>query len=240
LQCIYGLAQNAVWACDAPGNGVYYYNGQQWSNIYYYNGSGTYLYLNNVWGDAYNNIFAVGGIDTIANGNYKGAIMHFDGSTWSFMSLPDYRVDFASMRRASSASNKYCLMATRFESFGDTDKIFEYDGNVIKEFYSGQLKASVNAMEDNAYVCIGQIIYKYQNDQLSTWKDFSGTQHRGRIWGRSEIDFFTVGSNGLTHYNGTDLVTLYPTNLFINDVFVFQQDIFILCNNKIIIHGKLQ
>ena len=209
LMSVYGFAQNDVYACDAPGNGVYHYNGTQWTNVYTYNDSKTYLGLNSIWGDARNNIFAVGGIDTVETSNYKGAILHYDGNTWSVVSISDYRVGFAGMRRGSNASNKYYLMATRFESTGDTNKIYEYDGKDLKEFYSGQLTASVNDINNNAYVCIGKNIYKYQDDTLVVWKDFSSTAHIGRVWGRSEIDFVTVGSNGLTHYNGTDLITLY-------------------------------
>lgn len=81
LQSIYGFATNDVWMCDAPGLGVYHYNGQQWSTSYSYNESGTRLGLNNIWGETSNNIYAVGGIDTISNGNYRGAILHFDGNT---------------------------------------------------------------------------------------------------------------------------------------------------------------
>jgi hypothetical protein len=239
LICVYGFAQNDVYACDAPGNGVYHFNGQQWSNVYNYNIPGTYLYSTNIWGESSNNIYVAGAISTIDSDNYKGAILHYDGSKWSFVSIPDYRVGFTWIRRGNIESMKYYLSAVRYESTGDTNKIYELDGTNLNEIYSGQERTSINEMASRVYHCIGKKIYKYQNGQFIVWKDFSGTKHIGRIWGRSEIDFFTVASDGLTHYNGTDLVTLYPTNLFINEAFVFQKDIFILCNNRIIIHGKL-
>ena len=77
------------------------------------------------------------------------------------------------------------------------------------------------------------------NNQLIVWKDFSETSHVGRVWGRSEKDFFTVGENGLNHYDGSNLITIYPTSMFINDVFVLESDVFILCDNKVIVLGKL-
>jgi hypothetical protein len=240
LQCVYGLAQNAVWACDAPGNGVYYYNGQQWSNVYTYNGSGTYLGLNSVWGDAYNNIYAVGDIDTFSNGNYKGAILHFDGGNWSFIPIPDYRVGFSYIRRGIQENNNYYLMGTRYESIGDTSKLYEFDGSNLKEIYSSQTVASVCEMAGKMYFPIGKKIFKYQNNQFVVWKDFSSTKYRGWICGRSEIDFFTLASDGFAQYNGTDLSTLYLTSLPISGIIVFEKDVYFILNFTIIIHGKLQ
>jgi hypothetical protein len=241
LMCVYGFAQNDVYACDAPGWGVYHYNGQLWSNVYTYNGLGTTLLgLNNIWGDAPNNIYAVGGIDTVGTGGYKGAILHFDGNSWDFIQIHDYRVGFAYVRRGLKESDKYYIIGTRFESVGDTNKLLEFDGSNLKEIYSGRNGAGVNEMAGKLYFCMEKKIFKYQNDQFVLWKDFSATTHVGWICGRSEMDFFTVASDGLTHCNGTDLITLYPTNLFINTMAVFTNDIFILCENKIVIHGNLK
>jgi hypothetical protein len=240
LMCVYGFAQNDVYACDAPGRGVYHYNGQQWSNVYTYSGSGTYLGLNNIWGDAQNNIFAVGSIDTVGTGGYVGAILHFNGSTWNFISIPNYRVGFTWIRRGVYESTKYYMSAVRFESTGDTNKIYELDGSSLKEIYSGQEVASVCEMAGKIYFAVGKKIFKYQNNQFVLWKDFSATNHVGWICGRSEIDFFTLASDGLTHYNGTDLMTLYSTDLPISGIFVFEKDIFFILNFKIIVHGRLQ
>jgi hypothetical protein len=240
LICVYGFAQNDVYACDAPGNGVYHCNGQQWSNVYKYDGPGTYLGLNSLWGDASNNIYAVGGIDTIANGNYKDAVLHYDGSNWNFLSIPDRRVGFTWIRRGVLESAKYYLSGVRNESTGDTNKIFELDGTSLKEIYSSQVGGSVCEMEGKVYFPIGKKIFKYQNNQFVVWKDFSSTTYRGWICGRSEIDFFLLATDGFGHYNGTDLKTIYSTNLPISGIFVFENDIFFILNFKIIVHGKLQ
>jgi len=239
MMCVFGFAQNDVWACDAPGRGVYHYNGTQWTNVYKYKDTGTLLGLNNIWGDAPNNIYVVGAIDFL-NGDYKGVILHFNGSSWSYLSIPEYRVGFTSIKRGMLESDKYYLSAVCFESTGDTNKIFELDDTVLKEIYSGQDRTSINEMAGRIYHCIDKKIYKYHDNLLTIWKDFSSTKHLGRIWGRSELDFFTVSTDGLTHYDGTDLVTLFPTKSFINNIAVFEKDIFVLCDNKIIIHGKLK
>lgn len=242
LMSVYGFAQNNVWTCDG---GIFHYNGQNWSTNYQYNVTGERLLLNNIWGDGPNNIYAVGGIDILdGSGNYKGAVMHFNGSAWSIVSIPDLRVDFAWIRKDQN-DGKYYLTATRYESVGDTEKIYQLDGNTVKQIYSGQDVATVNEVAGNVYLCIGKTIYKYQNNKLISWKDFSGTTYLGRMWGRSEKDFFGVTNGGLAHYNGTNLQLLYPTNMLISDVAVFTNDVFILAwntNNDITIvaHGILK
>jgi hypothetical protein len=95
-------------------------------------------------------------------------------------------------------------------------------------------------MGGRIYHCIGKRIFKYQNNQYALWKDFTGTAYVGRLWGRSELDFFTGGNKGLMHYNGTDLVTLFPMSGDFTDVAVFQKDIFVLCDSRIIVHGSLR
>ncbi|MFA4922585.1 MAG: hypothetical protein WC557_00135 [Ignavibacteriaceae bacterium] len=237
LMSVHGFAKNDVWASSSPG-GIYHFDGQQWSLSYANNIPGTHPGLDNIWGDSQSNIYAVGSIDTVGGG-YSGEIVHFDGSAWDIVLILKLRVSFNWIKRGIKESSKYYLTATRFESVGDTNKIYELDGTNLKEIYSGQEIATVNEMAGRIYLCIGKNIYKYLNNQLTIWKDFSGTTHVGRIWGRSEKDFFTVGGDGLTHYNGTDLITIYSTSMFINDAFIFEKDIFILCNNRIIIHGKL-
>jgi hypothetical protein len=110
----------------------------------------------------------------------------------------------------------------------------------LNEILSGNESAWAWEMNGRIYIIFGRKIYKHIKNQLVLWKDFSNTNYLGRIYGRSEKDFFGVASDGLAHYNGTDLITIYPTSFFIDDVFVMEKDIFMICENRIIVHGKLK
>lgn len=238
LMSVFGFDKNNVWASCSPG-GIYHYNGQQWSLAYSNSVSGTHPGLDNIWGDSWDNIYAVGSIDT-TGGGYIGEVLNYDGTNWNLIPIDKIRVSFNRIRRGLKENGKYYLSGTRFESVGDTNKIYEFDKTKLMEIYSGQEVATVNEMAGRVYLCVGKKIFKYQNSQLNIWKDFEQTNHLGRIWGRNESDFFTVGLNGLTHYNGSDLITIYATDMFINDALVFEEDIYILFNNKIIVHGTLK
>ncbi len=241
LMSVYGFSKNNVWTCDG---GIFHYDGSQWSLNYHYNVSGERLLINNIWGDAPDNIFGVGGIDLLdGSGNYKGAIWRYTGVIWFPVQIPELRVGFSWIRH-DQVDGKYYLTATRFEAIGDTNKIFQFDGNNLKQIYSGQDVATVNEVDGKIYLCIGRKIFRYQSDQLQLWKDFTGTIYLGLMWGRSEKDFFSVANGGLVHYNGTDLALLYPTTMLISDVAVFPNDVFILAWNTnnditIVVHGVL-
>jgi hypothetical protein len=247
LMCVYGFAQNDVWMTDAPGKGVYHFNGQQWSNVYNYTDPGTYLYATNIWGESSNNIYVAGAISTISSGDYKGTIMHYDGNTWNFVSIPDYKVGLNRIRRGRKESNKYYISGTRFESTGDTNKLFELEGNSFREINSGTEGINVNEINGRMYFTQagGKQILKYANSGFQVWKDFTGTDITlGLLWGRNEMDIFTqaykAGVYGVGHYNGTDWVLLYQLTAPISDIAIFKNDIFILYNHRIIIHGKIQ
>ncbi|MGE5457829.1 MAG: hypothetical protein ACM3RX_05705, partial [Methanococcaceae archaeon] len=113
----------------------------------------------------------------------------------------------------------------------------------LKELYSGQDVATVNEVDGQAFIVIGKKIYKYQGNKLVVWKDFSGTQFAGLMYGRSTKDFFSEGYNGLMHYNGTDIETIYLTDMGIWAMAIFPNDIFFAGNKNgisIMVHGKLK
>ena len=247
MMCVFGFAQNDVWACDAPGRGVYHFNGTQWSVAYTYEDAGlTRLGLDDIWGNSPDNIYAVGSIDSITGGGYKCVIMHYDGSTWKFVPIPDYKVGLNRIRRGVRESNKYYISGTRFENTGNTAKAFELDGNSLKEIYSGKKGINVSEINGRLYFTQagGKQILTYTSSDFQVWKDFSSTDITlGLLWGRNEMDIFTqafkAGLYGVGHYNGTDWVLLYQMTEPISDLLLFEKDLFILYDNNVIVHGKL-
>lgn len=244
LISIYGFADNNVWA--GGGDCLSHFDGTNWSSSNCFDlpnnpPNSSDIGLNNIWGSSFDDIFAVGGGYSSPTGVADiGVIFNFDGNEWRLISIPRLNLTFSDIRKNTN-NGKYYLTATRLgQSVPDTNKIFEFDGMNLKKIWSGTEVSTVNEIDGKIYLAIGKKIYKYQNDNLKVWKDFSGTTYLGKVWGRSEKDFFGVASDGLVHYNGTDLKTIYTTHLFINDLFVMEKDIFMLCENRIIIHGKLK
>jgi hypothetical protein len=244
LISIYGFDENNIWSVG--GDCISHFVGSSWNIFKCFDlpnnpPNSSDIGLSHIWGNSFDNIFAVGGGYSSPTGIADiGVILHFNGNEWEQIQLQQQSSVFTNIKKNFN-NGKYYLSATKLgETVPDTNKIYEFDGSNLREIWSGNEIATANGIDGDVYLAIGKLIYKYQNNNLVIWKDFSGTTYLGRIWGRNEKDFFGVASDGLAHYNGSDLKTIYPTNLFINDVFVMEKVIYMLCENRIIIHGKLK
>ena len=92
------------------------------------------------------NIYAVGGADQFNGGTeYKGVLLHFDGSDWKFVDIPNIRAGFYNVVRNASTDE---LVIYGFNSdSGFLDKLFVYDGKNVKEIYSEYNEPGLNANE---------------------------------------------------------------------------------------------
>jgi hypothetical protein len=238
---IWGSGSADIWCCDSPGGNIFYYNGSLWNKIGYFPYKDYQLtYLNNIWGTKKDDVYLAGSAyDT--NRGIVGFLMHYDGSNWNYLNMPEKNYAYHAIRKSSK--NGYIYILAVEYGVNDKEKILSFDGKALNEIYTENNSnevMTVKEMNGDIYLCIGPKIYKPKNSSLELWKDFSNTRYLGRVWGRSEKDFFGVASDGLVHYNGTDLVTIYPTSSSIVDGFIFEKDIFIICDFRIIIHGKLK
>jgi hypothetical protein len=243
---LWGFASNNIWLGNS-NNSFWRYNGIQWNKYSDVTPPSGFdrVAIEDIWGKQSNDGWGVGFADQYNGGTeYKGIIMHFDGSQWDFVQIPTLRISFAWVRRQQSSGLLF-LQARRFEQTGDTAKLFVYDGKNLQQIYSSPNDAVLQEVRGEVYLIINQKIYKYINGTLQVWKDFSGTNYIGGMLGRSEIDFLGLRSGGgILHYNGTDMQVLYETTLGVWSWFIFEKDVFIVFydlenNLNIIVHGKL-
>lgn len=225
---LYGFSKNDVWMSSrSTGANFWHYDGNKWS---FYNekiiSNYDLTYIDDIWGDRPDNIFATGAAEKRNGGGYKGILMHFDGSAWNEVKLPDTRVQFQYIRK-SSDNIYFFINAARYESTGDTLKIFTYKDGILTELLKNQFLIQVIALNKKIYININKKIYSVDNNlNLNLWKDFTETDFLGSIQGRTEKDFFSIGKKGLMHYNGTNFVTIYSASYFITGFAIFERDIF--------------
>jgi len=244
---VIGFSSNEVWI----GNGnstIWKYNGSQWQ-LYgtYHIGGFDQVVFQNFDGLSPNDIYGVGGAENNVGSNYEGIVMHYDGINWTFANIPSVKVGFVDCK-IDQSSGDLVLEGTDYDSTGWISKIDVWNGQSLKEIYSGIPYAAVGRIGDQVYVTIDGKILKYINGQLTLWKDLSNYGAIGNLWcGRSESDFFMWSTTGgIGHYNGSDFRVLYKfkPNMEISGGYISDIDVFFLVHdpdtgNNIIVHGKL-
>lgn len=240
ITTIFGFAPNNVWAGCTNGD-IFNFNGSEWKkNTTIVVDSLGPFFIENIWGNKSNDVYCVGYAgDT--GGNYKGIIYHYDGTKWSNFQIDNIKTIL--LQIAISSSNNIVLRGWAIHEKQDTHRFYTLEGNTVKEIARTGENYNVTLMNNQFYITIGQKIYKYKNS-LELWRDFSGTNYVGRLWGRTENDFFTVNNDGIGHYNGSDLITIYHSNyLYFNSSALFNSDVFFVRNTpdnqNLIIHGKV-
>jgi len=246
LNAILGFAQNDVWIGDAE-NSIWHFDGGSWLKAKNLELPGfDRVAVLHFCGISSNNIYAVGFADQFNGGTeYKGVLLHYNGIDWDFVHIPDIRAGFYLVFRKAS-TGELVIYGTNVDN-GFLEKLFVYNGKDIYEIYSDFEEPIVGEMNGEVYVTIRGKIYKYNNGQLNLWKEFPGTSFYAFGGGRSENDFFGVGTEGLFHFNGTDLKLIFetfPKNIYLYQVFIFEKDIFISAydednNLNLIIRGTL-
>ena len=217
-------------------------------------------YIEDIWGDSPNNIYAVGSIGN-SNCSPKAMILKYNGVKWSPLNIPDIEAGFIKIVKDSKGSGNYYLFGENV--IWDTttnpvtlvrfvEKNYEYDGltNIHEIFSSTNEMRLVNDVGGKAYFTstIENKIFKYNGNQYEVFKDFTSTKYIiGTIWGMNDNDIFmwsslknNHASDILTHYNGTDIAPLFEADHFYNCL-ILAKDIFVIIDGKVrgIAHGRL-
>jgi len=239
---IWGTSNNNIWIGSTDG-AFWKYDGIRWNRF-----SETVIpdyqqfVVQSICGNSPNNIFAVGYADSIDGNTYKGIIMHYNGVKWNLVNIPAMKQSYKQIFFDSVTGN-FIISSWIFNQ--PDEYIYSFDGKDLKHIYSGQDGLTLAQVGSTIYVQIKQQLFKYQKNKIEPFKDFTSSNYIGNAFGRTEMDFFTINWDGIGHYNGTDLVTIYPK--WNNDWasgggIVFEKDVFFIWDdsyNTFIVHGKL-
>ena len=250
---IYGFSSDNIWATTSYPGRIFHYDGNNWnySEEFIYPGY-SLTYIEDIWGDSPNNIFAVGAVGN-PNTSPKAIVLHFDGVGWKWVNIPNIEAGFFKIVKDYKETGKYYLFGenviydtttTPVTIVGFVEKIFQYNGGTkIKEIYSSQTEIRfVNEINGRVYFTSSgkSTIWKYLNSKFEVWKDFSDTDYTiGTLVGRSAMDLFCYSGSSqnfnksiLTHYNGTDIQPLFKADNFFG-LRIVDSDIFIIVEGSV-------
>jgi len=196
-----------VWASSgrnavAVGGGgtILHYDGAAW----HVDSSGTDKVLEDVWGAAPNDVFAVGGGVSFSNGvpsSFSGVILHYDGNSWRTQLLPSDDVRAVWGR---SGKDVYAV-----ETHGG---LLHYDGSTWTQAVSGTSTPLAGAFgiwvhSANDIYAVGaeDTVRHYDgarwNAQPIDWPPGPVAHWWSGVWGSSADNLFAVGTRSLcTHF----------------------------------------
>jgi len=251
---LWGFASNNIWL-GTVSNTFWHYDGNKWYKYSEHVLPGfTYNMILSIWGRTPNEIYGVGASmnDTMV----RGIIMKFNGIQWNYMNISPTPGGFTDIRQQFGSGLFFLDGNVVLSGIGTVYKLYTFDGKSLTEIYSSpEYPASVNEINGKIYCVYAKKIYKYRNNQLQLWLDLASTTFAGKVYGRSEKDFFgfatdRVGSYiqcAIGHYNGTDFQNLFElnTDFRVSCGFIFEKDVFFPCfsvtsNTVVVVHGKLK
>ncbi len=250
LSTIFGISRSDAWIGTSPGGTIYRYNGSQWNTFGDYHLQGFSLcYINSIWGSSSTNVYAVGCVGN-PNTSGRGTILKFDGTTCSYMRIPNISVSFNKIVKATNESGNYYLWGEEVlydtttnpvTILGFVEKAYEYDGSTsVREIFSSTAETRIpyEAGGKVYFTSGGHSVWKWTNNSFVEWY-YNSDYSMGLTFGRSENDlFFWSGYQGsfspliLAHYNGSDISPLYKARAFWGCT-VFNNDVFIIIDGDV-------
>lgn len=239
---IAGFSQNDIWIGSTDGS-LWHYDGTVWERTSPVITAGYFPpVIQGLGGRSADDIFAIGFADS-RDSTYKAIINHYNGEYWEIVDIPIIQQSFVKIFYDKQINN-FLISAWEF----DTSKksIYVFNGTTLEKVYDGDRVFSMNSISDRIYFSQDGLIYRFDLGKISVFKDFKNTNFSGGFWGRNEKDIFTINWDGIGHYNGTNLITLFKkrnNDWFPDGGILFERDVFFLWDdnlNTYVIHGILQ
>ncbi|MBN1691653.1 MAG: hypothetical protein JW901_11590 [Dehalococcoidia bacterium] len=157
--------------------------------------------INAIWGNAYNNVFAVGSYSPDEGRTWKSLVMRYNGINWYQMACPGDK-----QLHAVWGSGSSCVYAV-----GDDLHIVRYNGQAWEKmprpdvWQDHELYGVWGTSPKDVYACGSQwIILHYDGDKWSIHKDYSGGGDFNRclaVWGTGPDNIY-AGGTGMLHFDG--------------------------------------
>jgi hypothetical protein len=152
--------------------------------------------LTGLWGTSDSDVFAVG----------SDAILHYDGTTWSRMTVPTIAGLRLTGVSGNSSHNVYAV-GWSGDLVNVTRQVLHFDGVSWTSVYqapgNGTLQAVWTGADGQVVAVGGGDALHYNGSSWSTKPLPSTTYSLAGVWGASASDVYAVGSGVIYHYDGT-------------------------------------
>jgi hypothetical protein len=249
---IWGFSSNNVWIGGLDGK-IWKYDGSNWAEYAVLTKDGNDdVIFDNMWGDSPNSLYALGGYIDIKNAVSKSVIAKYTNDNWSLLNT-DSIIGIVEQLYKDKSDNKIYIRTNQLSggAFPDSNLIYEYSNKKYNKIYSSRwvkgLQADISLIDNDVYFILGNKIAIRINNQFNTVLMVDNPNFYQKIWGRNSKDIFLFMTDGLVHYNGSDMqysfnfdkirTQIYGASIFNNEVFFLVYESSTHLN--LIYHGKL-
>lgn len=250
---LWGFAANNIYV-GADNGSIWKYDGNNWNLFARLKKDGTdYILFQNIWGESPNDFYAFGAGPDSNGGFNNSVIAHYLNGNWNMLNTDGIIGNVGHLYK-NKLDNKIYLNTYRIGNgeYFDSTLIYEYSKKTYKQLYSSVwtkgTQADLSFIDGEVYFVLGNRIARCVYNQLETYLNVNNPNFYQRIWGRSAKDIFLLMTDGLVHYNGTDLKYLFYFNVTpatqIFGAALFQKEVFFLVkeartHQNLVYHGKL-
>jgi len=250
---IFGFAPNSIFV-GTGGGGIWKFDGNGWNKIAELTKDGRNdIVFDNIWGKSQNDFFAFGAYpDTNGLAN-NSVIAHYQNNNWSIFNTGDIK-GIVEHLFENKINNKIYFQAIKIGGWTHPDStiLYEYTYPNYKKIYSGvwdyENTGDITLIEDEVYFIIGKKLTARVNNEYRTFLNLDNASFDNYAWGTNRKNIFLRMTDGIAHYNGTDieyLVNYSKPRTYLPSVALFEKDVFFLVheaptNLNLIYHGKLK
>lgn len=199
---LFGFSKDDIWSCSTSDGWIWHYDGKEWK----LHSKFPNHYCVDIWGGAPNEVYITGWRNKTSN-SVQSFLLKYDGKNWVEIGTPIPDVGFYFVRK--KGGDLIIKGETGDGLNGWTGKIYVYKNNQFQELYSGTINCEVTNIGERVFVWIKTKVFEYINGQLIECTWFSFSNYAGGFWGNNMKNIFCGTQDGIGHYNGTDLVTIY-------------------------------
>jgi hypothetical protein len=212
---IYGFSNTNIFLGDENGK-IWKYDGNNWTLFAELKKDGhSNIVFSDIWGENINSLFATGAYPEENGGYNMSVIAHFGNGNWNMLNTNQLYGIVTGMYK-NFPDNKIYLQVIGGHNFTDSTKIYEYvNGNYQKLYgnvWTQGLQSDISFINNEVYFILGKELAKRKNNQFQIFLQVNNPNFYQRIWGRSSKDIFLLMTDGLAHYNGSDIEYLFYFN----------------------------
>jgi hypothetical protein len=208
---VYGFTSNNI-LIGAENGQIWRFDGNSWNLFAELTKDGRNdIVFNDIWGDSPDNFFAFGAYPD-EYGYNNSVIAHFNNRTWMMFNTDELYGIVTDLYKNFS-DNRIYLMVNGGRNLTDSTQVYEYTQEKYIKLYGNiwtkGLQADISLVNGEVYFVLGGQIARRVNNQFQTILNVNNPEFYQRIWGRSSKDIFLLMTDGLAHYNGSDIEYLF-------------------------------